>query len=82
MIALAVLKFLRFCITQRSKINFLTCCVACAVIAISTWVFHNDYWKTKWHWIVSVIGCGIMWFVTYCIKDENVLEEYEKLKSK
>jgi hypothetical protein len=64
-------KFLYYCDKNKFIITAITVVVACAIIGISTLVFNNSYYNTNWHWSVSLFGCGIMFFVNFCITDSE-----------
>jgi hypothetical protein len=67
-------RFLNFCVVNNGIINIITFLVVTVMITVSTFCFNNSYFDTKWHWIVSFIGCGIMWFVSLCIVEVDNTE--------
>jgi len=75
-------KFLNYCHKNKFMISAVTLVVVCAIIGISTLVFNNSYSGTNWHWSVSLFGCGIMFFVNFCIIDEKDDDKYLKTTKK
>lgn len=72
-------------ITHRRLLTILITMIGCGVIAISTWVFGNDYYNTEWHYVVSFIGLFLLGFIHFCIVDETVIkmhnEDNERVKA-
>jgi hypothetical protein len=64
-------KFLYYCDKNKFTISVITVILVCAIAGISTLVFNNSYYNTGWHWSVSLLGFGIMFFVNFCIKDSE-----------
>lgn len=64
-------EFLNYCHKNKFMISAITLVVVCSIIGISTLVFNNSYWCTNWHWSISLFGCGISYFVNFCIVKEK-----------
>ena len=68
------IKFLRWCISNRRKINSWTFLSALSLIGIDYTFISNQY-PSNFQWAVCLVGGGVAWFVTFCIKDEVVMKE-------
>ena len=78
-------KFLYYCHKNEFMISMITVIICCGLTAISTLIFKNIYLNTNWYWsvifywLVSFLGCGIIYFVNFCIIDEK--DDYKYLKT-
>lgn len=41
-------------------------------ITCSVKYFGNDYFNTGWHWSIAFVAIGIMFFVNFCIVEDEV----------
>lgn len=64
-------------VINKKGINIWLVFVSCAIISISTWM-GNDYWTSKFHWIVAVTTLWIMWLINFCIIQEAVIANHEE----
>lgn len=69
------MKFLNFCVRNKVMIVVIVFIIEIIAISTSVFVFGNDYYNTKFHWLISFLGLGIIWFVSFCIVDAEKLED-------
>lgn len=62
------MKFLNFCVRNKVVINIITVVICVTAILIIDNVFHA-YRGIQWS--ISLLGCSIMWFVSFCIIDDK-----------
>lgn len=67
-------RFYNYLGKNSDSITIFTVLICVLIIQISTYVFKNEY-RCNFNWYVSLSGCTVIWFSSFCIVEEKQNEK-------